>query len=272
MNARLLRPRQAGGFDPRTVAGLEAWWDAADSASVTLDSGRVSQLNDKSGKGRHAANTTSGSTQPTYETAARNGRNVARFVAASTQRLTVASSTAAFNFVHNGSNAFIIAVASFGGSANPAAGHYLMGNSGAASANRGFFLGYEDESPFNNASTIGVFRGFLGANAASVISNDRITPQTTVVYEVLVDADNATANNRALQRVNGSAQYGGNTLTNAPVTTDATFNLQLGATGNNALPMTGDICEILMYSQHPTADAQAAIRRYLGTKWGVAIP
>lgn len=261
-----------GVLDAASRVGLEAWWDASDSASVTLDSGRVSQLNDKSGNGRHASNTTSGSTQPSYITDATNGRNVVRFAAASSQRLTVASSTDAFNFIHTGSPSFIIAVASFGASSNPATGQYLMGNSAAASANRGFFFGYEDESPFNNASTFAVHRAAQGSPAVSVISNDKITPQTTVVLEVLVDADNATANSRALFRVNGDTQYGGNTNTFAPAGGDASFNLQLGATGNNANPMTGDLCEVLIYSRQPSSATQTAIRRYLGAKWGITIP
>lgn len=57
-----------------------AWWDPSDSASVTLNSGRVSQINDKSGNARHLAQPTAGN-QPLYETAPTgfNGRNAIYF-------------------------------------------------------------------------------------------------------------------------------------------------------------------------------------------------
>jgi hypothetical protein len=45
------------------LAGLEAWWDASDESTVTLDSGRIAGLADKSGNGRDAVNATTGTTQ-----------------------------------------------------------------------------------------------------------------------------------------------------------------------------------------------------------------
>jgi hypothetical protein len=54
MSPRLLRPRQASGFDPRTISGLGFWYDFSDTSSVTLDGNSlVQQLNDKSGNGRN---------------------------------------------------------------------------------------------------------------------------------------------------------------------------------------------------------------------------
>ena len=52
MNPRLLRPL-ATGFNPRSIAGLAAWYDATVASSVTLTSGFVSQWSDLSGAGRH---------------------------------------------------------------------------------------------------------------------------------------------------------------------------------------------------------------------------
>ncbi len=53
MNPRLLRPR-ATGFDPKSLAGLVAWFDADDVSTFTLtgaSSNEVSQWRDKSGRG-----------------------------------------------------------------------------------------------------------------------------------------------------------------------------------------------------------------------------
>jgi hypothetical protein len=272
-------------FDPRRIPGLESWWDAADAASVTLDEGRVSQLADKSGRGRHAANTTSGSTQPSYITAGRNGLNVARFAAASVQRLTVASSTAAYNFLHNGTDSWIAAVNSYGITSDPGALHTLMANNAQASANTGFALSYDDRGlgtpALNNAFQFNMTKsvtGFFCANNNTAgntgildVFNNVFTPNTLLVQECVYDADNATADQRVRLRINGGSEIVGNNKTETPSTGDARFSLQLGAAGNNNFPLTGDICELLIFSQIPTAAARDLIRRYLGQKWGVSV-
>jgi hypothetical protein len=272
-------------FNPTEIPGLESWWDAADAASVTLDSGRVSQLADKSGKGRHAANTSSGSTQPSYVTGARNGLNVARFAAASVQRLTVASSTAAYNFLHNGTDSFIAAVSVYGTSDNPGALLALFGTNATASANVGSVYAFDDRGAgtpaLNNAFAAQITTGSVGFFAANIFDAtnsaplsayvDVLTPNTTLVHECAFSANNATASQRLRLRVNGGAEIAANNKTTAASTANATFSLQLGANGNNGNPLTGDICELLMFSQIPTAAARDLIRRYLGAKWGVSV-
>jgi hypothetical protein len=270
-------------FDPRRIPGLESWWDAADAASVTLDAGRVSQLADKSGKGRHAANTTSGSTQPTYVTGARNGLNVARFAAASVQRLTVASSTGAYNFLHDGTDSFIVAVCSYGTASDPNAVYGLLGNNAGGTANVGLFVAYEDRTTAaaSDALRVDITAGTLGQSVANGLNagntatlsgtNNLVPAQTFVVQEIAVDANNATASQRVRIRSNGGTEVAENNKSLSPSTAGATFNLQIGAIGNNGLPLQGDICEILMFSQIPTAAARDLIRRYLASKWGIAL-
>lgn len=267
-------------FDPRSIPGLESWWDAADAASVTLDSGRVSQLADKSGKGRHAANTSSGSTQPSYITAGRNGLNVARFAAASVQRLTVASSTAAYNFIHNGTESYIAAVSVYGTAANPNAVYGLIGNN-RGSLPPGFGIAYEDRSVLsaNDAlrcdisnNGVAVASSLNAGNTAILAAYNNLAPaQSVVVQEFAIDSDNATASQRAKVRVNGGTEVAENNRTGSATSASADTNLQLGALGNNAAPLQGDICEILIFSQIPTAAARDLIRRYLGQKWGVTV-
>lgn len=48
-----------GPFTPASLPGLAGWWDASDAATITLSSGKVSLWDDKSGAGRHAAQTDS---------------------------------------------------------------------------------------------------------------------------------------------------------------------------------------------------------------------
>lgn len=269
-------------FDARRFPGLEAWWDAADSATVTLDAGRVSQLNDKSGLGRHAANTTSGSTQPDYITAGQNGLNVVRFTAASVQQLTVASSTATFNFLHNGvADAWFIAVSKYATSANPNALYGLFGNNAASSANRGVFVGWDNRTFVSATGAMsvrvsngsGLVANTLNSGNTAILAayNNLVSAQTFVVQETLLSPGNATAAQRLRLRINGGAEAAANNKTETASTSNATYNLQLGALGNNAFPMEGDLCEFMIFSQVPTASACDVIRRYLGAKWGISV-
>jgi hypothetical protein len=82
MNPRLLRPRQFATV-PR-LPGLEGWWDAADTSTVTLNGTSVSGWADKSGKGRNATQDTAG-LQPTWVAASN------RIDTSSNQRLVLPS-------------------------------------------------------------------------------------------------------------------------------------------------------------------------------------
>jgi hypothetical protein len=259
-------------FDPRRIPGLQAWYDAADSASITLDSGRVSQWSDKSGNARHATNTTSGSTQPSYSTAARNGLNVLRFAAASVQRLTVAG-TGTFNFLHNGTESYFVAVSRYASVSNPDAVYTLFGNNGGASANTGTFYAFDDRSSAsrNNASSIFITRSVVGQSASSSLIQDVIAANTFTVQEHLIAVANATASQRSRVSINGGAYQGNNTLAYTPSSGNATFALQIGASGDSTAPMEGDICELMFFNQQPTAAARDLIRRHLGSKWGVTL-
>jgi len=76
MNNRLLRPR-ASGFNPKSIAGLQLWLDAADSSTISTGTG-VSEWRDKSATGSKWAQAT-GNDQPATGTATMNGRNVLVF-------------------------------------------------------------------------------------------------------------------------------------------------------------------------------------------------
>lgn len=87
MNPRLLRP--SASFSPKSIPGLEGWWDAADAATVTISTG-VSEWRDKSGNSRHASQDV-GNNQPAY-TNQLNGRNIITFDGSNDSLLTVSFS------------------------------------------------------------------------------------------------------------------------------------------------------------------------------------
>jgi hypothetical protein len=69
---------EAGGFSPTDIAGLVAWYDMADTATITETAGATSQLDDKSGNGYHIVQAT-GTKQPTTGTRTLNSLNVLDF-------------------------------------------------------------------------------------------------------------------------------------------------------------------------------------------------
>jgi hypothetical protein len=76
MSPRLLRPRASGGgFNPKSIAGLVGWWDAADTSTgnITLNGGNVSQWRDKSTLGNNLIQDTA-LNQPTYVASSLNGK------------------------------------------------------------------------------------------------------------------------------------------------------------------------------------------------------
>jgi hypothetical protein len=78
MSPRLLRP-VASGFNPKSIAGLQAWFDASVLSSMTFNSTTVSQWNDLSGNGYHATQSTA-LLQPTYTATGMNGKPALDFL------------------------------------------------------------------------------------------------------------------------------------------------------------------------------------------------
>lgn len=78
MSPRLLRPRaRGGGFDPRRISGLQAWYDFSDASTLTIDTG-ITSVRDKSGN-NFTASEAVGANQPLLVSNARNGRSAADF-------------------------------------------------------------------------------------------------------------------------------------------------------------------------------------------------
>lgn len=91
MSPRLLRP-VASGFTPKTLPGLIGWWDANDSASITLNGSNVSEWRDKSGNGFHVTQGTAAD-QPAYVASSLNGKAGLSWGTAEGNRLSLSRAT-----------------------------------------------------------------------------------------------------------------------------------------------------------------------------------
>lgn len=250
------------------------WLDAADASTVTTVSSAVSQWNDKSGNGRNATQATAGN-RPVYQASAQNGLNAVRFTAASSHFLT-AGTTSTWNFLHNGTNSAVFLVSRVRNTGdNPDVQHTYLSTGGAASGGIGYWIAYDDTASAsrNNALNIRVANSAAGGGgtyASNDATNNKITPGTYYILSSYVDADNATAANKTVQRIDGSASFGSNVSTNAPSASNSTYALTLGRDlVTTSVDFTGDICEVLIFNTQPDTLDRQKLEGYLAHKWGL---
>jgi hypothetical protein len=234
-------------FTPASLAGLAAWYDASDAASITSSGGAVSQWNDKSGNARHLVQAT-GSSQPITGTRTQNSLNVIDFTAVS-QRIEVTGFTA---ITTNTATAFAVFQWETG-SQNfarlwclaPAGGDESFVTTGMCVAQR-------------RASTTWA-QAYNGAVAATaVIAQD--TPA------LIASQRNGDAGSFWLNGGSASSTSGYGT---------SNFNIQdfyvatrFDHDTSNA-PMDGWVAELILYSTALGATDRATVRDYLNAKWAV---
>jgi hypothetical protein len=237
------------GFDPASVAGLQAWYDASDAftlydatsgGSPVAADGAVARWQDKSGNARHATQATSGS-RPARKTAVQGGRDVLRFDGSndffSLSAVTTTSSYTSF-FVFRRERAGIHSV-----SLGP---ETLSGNYTAwwFSDN----VVYESSNGTVNFTTHGSANTSTGA---------------------FLLATTRTGTTSIATRRNGSALA---TVTSgAGVTNPASGSWSAIGRGDGAPTFhNGDICEIILYDSALSDSSRAEIESYLMAKWGIS--
>lgn len=246
MSPRLLRPRQTG-FNPKTIANLANWWDAADSSTVTLNGTTVQSWSNRS-SGPALAQETAGA-QPTYTAAGVNGRNVLTFdggdVLSASASYGTQLSTIFMVFREN-------LASNFGGflAFTPASGNDNSNNNAILV-----------ESALNESlivvqrSTSGQLASFLGSG---VLPLSVMTVRAQAVGLLL------RTNGTVRQNNTGNSTSG----TSTGVVLGGRF--QSGAiSGSFRANMT--VCEILHYTASLSDAEIARIERYLGQKWGITV-
>lgn len=237
MSPRLLRPR-ASGFNPKTIAGLQLWLDAADSSTISIDTG-VSQWRDKSSTASVWAQAV-GNEQPATGTQTINGKNVIEFDGSndSLSCVTPLSTSMPLSFfvVQR-----IVATRTFGMTytSGTAAGHFNIRQ---------------------NQSTGGL-NIVAGASGAGVI-NDSV--DRTAISDIIAWIVPASQNSTLFR--NGSSL----TVLNAalkPILTGTHF-LGRRSDGFHAYIR---IAEVIAYNAVLTTLQRKAVESYLGKKWGITV-
>lgn len=244
------------------------WLDASDTSTITESGGAVSQWDNKGSLGNFTQAT--GALQPTTGATTLNGLNVVSFDEA---YLTSADTASAYKFLHDGTKYIVAAAWKPGNTANPQGIYPLAGNNSSSSGQVGFSLNYDDNpvSSRNNVLQHGVFFGSSGNfNVLNNSANNSIAANTFSVTTLLADPDNATAANRSEMFVNTGSAVKNNSATNSVSSSDPSFALDIGASGDGDFRLEGAIAEIVIVSgANATEENRIALRDYLNDKWAV---
>jgi hypothetical protein len=251
MNPRLLRPTAPSGFDPRRIAGLALWLDAADFSTLGNTSGGpggvsnnspVKYWGDKSGNGRNATSSGADSVVPTYLSSGVNGAPSLSFdgndVLDGTWSLTLTSETVFFvGTMRTGTES--------GGRI------WTQSDVDQDSVTAGGYIPMLRDSANNGiASFSATFR------AASSVSLN--TPLVFISRHTGSQVQNSV-NNQSAQTSN--------------FTLNKTFTrYRMGARFTDSIArLDGNIAEVLVFSRNVSDSERDTVARYLGRKWGVTV-
>jgi hypothetical protein len=257
MSARLLRPR-ATGFNPKSIAGLVGWWDAADLSTLKQNSNETTSVSatndpigfwkDKSSSGNNIIQATANN-RPVYDSAGTNGKPAVLFDGLNDVLRRTPSATI-------GSNAVTaISVYSVRNATTYSPPPIMLGSGGSPRP----FDRYHDGT--NNLV-------FAGSSFAIASFNIR-TQTTPFVYGVIVTKDGVSSGVHTFAEYANNVLYGPYSVTSTYST--ASQVISVGARADSATLMDGWVSEMLLIDGAVSASVFAAATKYLASKWGVSL-
>jgi len=248
-------------FSPLDLPNLKAWYDAADTATITTGTGGVATWADKSG---NSYNLTQGDTtkRPATGTRTLNSKNVIDFDG--TNDILTASSAANWAFLNNsgGSTAFYVLMQD---SASTSQGYADTG--GFTSANVDYEL-YREPTTTYFWHRVGNAVG--GAGPVENGTNNAISAANHYFY-VISDPANGTAANRSIPHLDGTALNKNNSRTTTPSSSNPAYPLSIGGRQDDSgYAFNGAFAEIIFVSGIASAGNITSTINYLKTKWGLS--
>lgn len=273
MNPRLLRPR-ASGFNPKSIAGLLSWYDAADAATITTSTG-VSAWADKSGNG-YTLRQSTGNNQPATGTRTIGGRNALDFDG-SNDVLSLGSSPPEYLLNLAATRALTVFAVTASDSPNGIRRLVSLQRTGKNSNDTGFFLARHS----NSSGTVEIAVGGGDSTSNDQLNRNHIpgfvdTSSAAGIYTASISA----ADNAATIHKNGSLQsltvrYGTMNPSDFLGFGSGNHTLDVGssrsASGLDAAYWDGLLGEVLIYTRRLTIDERARVERSLGRKWGITV-
>ena len=226
-------------YSPSSIAGCQLWLDAADSASMTIAAGKVSQWNDKSGSNNHATSPSS-IRDATLTANALNSRSVMTFSGSQnfTGPISIGTTFTQFILYFNSSGRI---------------GQGLMDSNDAGILGK---LAFQEGGSECFQSGFGFsYQRFF---------------KTGATYRILMTkCSNPSSSATVSHWFNGTDQnistgiwsfYGANTT---PIT-----SITIAARGDS-IYFIGTIAEIIIYNSAISLDNQRQVEAYLAQKWGL---
>ena len=236
---------------PKNYAGLEVWYDASDSSTVSTVAGNVSIWRDKSGRNRHATQTTANN-RPAYS-GTLNRKNVLTFDGVNDAMTTGLDGRLLTGY------ATIFAVAT-PSTAIAASAH----------SNKPFLFLRGDTSlgivMQHDGTTLTVNIQWRGAGYNQP-PGPSITTGTPAIFTV---AAAATYRKRRVSGVVGSTDYSGATFAAGSGLTSQAF-FEIGQDPTQLRWVNGVVAEIIVYSRTLSTTEIMEVEGYLGTKWGIVV-
>jgi len=258
MSPKLLRPR-ASGFNPRSISGLGAWFDASDSATmfdsntggslITNNTG-VGRWEDKSGNGLHATQSTSAN-RPVYKTSMINGLASLDFDGSNDNLLAPDS---ALLRTDSGISVFVVAQVTETGTNKPLAAKW-------SAAGPEWLLIARDFSSPNRANA--AVRN--AANTANLVTGQAAAGYNNGTTRLFAFHHNPSGDIEL--RVNGVLE---NSATSG-ASRNGTTQMAIGSyTDGGGTFIKAVIGEVLVYGAVLPIAQRIAVERYLRGKWGFA--
>ena len=175
----------------------------------------------------------------------------------------VPNSKATFKFLHDGTTATTFTTVRIGDGSAVSDVLYTIFATTVATADVGASLRYDDRTVASRSDALvgQISRGVSGTPTCLSVVDDIFLPNTQSLVYALYDADNATASERFRGAVNGDADSGNNTETNAPDTGNATNDLQIGrfllGSGSTGQYLLGNMQELIFYDTDQSANRTA---------------
>lgn len=130
---------------------------------------------------------------------------------------------------------------------NPNAAYGIIGDNAASAANKGASIFYDDRAavPASDRISLKISKGSAGF-IIDFINDNVITPNVFVVMCVEVDLSQPSNNNKVKLYVNNVLISTTVTTYNTGISATPTYNMQIGATGNNTLIFIGTIKDVII--------------------------
>lgn len=245
MSPRLLRPRAAGGFNPKSIANLAAWWDASDASTITTVSGAVSQWNDKSGNGVNATQGTANN-RPVTTSQTLNGRAVVTF---------------------DGSNDFL----SFTGTARTNETWFIVARANLSASGTVKTNGLLTDSSSGHGVTP-IIKNDGGQSQVEMALGGFTVGATRTAYNLGINATFGPALTTVIRSsaAGGVLRENGTQRATCTASNSATMS-RIGGLSSSTFNLDGYIAELLIYSRALSTTEAQRVERWLGSKWGLTV-